>query len=125
MDFTPKMKLGSAIFGILTIAAVGLLGWDGQAIPASTPLVAVMAQAPAPRHAVRPNQYQSTSRNYNSSHHHHSWKKSTAIIGGSAAGGALIGGLAGGGKGALFGGLIGGGGGYLYNRYGRHHHHRH
>jgi uncharacterized protein YcfJ len=141
MNFTPNIRLGLAFSRILTIAAVGILGWAGDSAPAPTPsaipqaaiqsgdsellaranMEPAPAQAPAPRPVVRPKPVQPVSHNYRAPYHH-SRRKSAAIIGGSAAGGALIGGLAGGGKGALVGGVLGGGGGYLYNRYRRHHH---
>jgi hypothetical protein len=139
MNFTPSIKIGPAISGILTITVVGMIGWSRHSAPAPAPIVVPQAAvqsdypeplvrvvdpapvwASAPQATVRPT-YQPVSHYYGRSNHH-SRRKSAAIIGGSAAGGALIGGLAGGGKGAVIGGLVGGGGGYLYNRHRLHHH---
>ena len=138
MNFTPKSHGGSIITGILNIAVVGLIGWDGHAAPAPAPITATQsafaaqesfhASGPAPHapavqqapaHGARTTQtHQGKSHWYKNKHW---WKRNAPIIGG-AGGGALIGGLAGGGTGALIGGAAGGGGGYVYKRWKRHHH---
>ena len=134
MNFTPKTDVGPVVRGILTIAAVGLIGWAIHLGPVSTPLAAIhsgawvqdfshnenalMGEEPAPGfQTAKPENYQLVAW-YKSKHW---WKRNAPIVGG-AAGGALIGGLAGGGTGALIGGAAGGGGGYLYKRARRHHH---
>jgi hypothetical protein len=142
MNFTPKVKAGTFVGAILTIAVAGLIEWGNHA--ASTPLIpkqntlameeSLQANGHAPiipaveavsvAHTARSDYYQPVSSWYNNKHW---WKRNAPIIGG-AGGGALVGGLVGGGTGAVIGGAVGGGGGYLYKRSRRHHeyyHHHH
>jgi hypothetical protein len=128
MNFTPRIRAGSVVGGILMIAVVGVIGWGSHV--ASTPIVAnqnatavahspivpaVLVSAPGFQEA-RSYYYQPVTAWYKNKHW---WKRNAPIIGG-AGGGALVGGLLGGGKGALIGGAVGGGGGYLYKRSKRH-----
>jgi len=141
MNFTPKIKVGRVVGGILAIAVVGLIGWGSHV--ASTPIIAqqnaLAVDCQANGHAliipavetVSPPGFQTTWSNYYQPiswyKSKHWWKRNAPIIGG-AGGGALVGGLLGGGKGAIIGGAVGGGGGYLYKRSKRHHeyyHHHH
>jgi hypothetical protein len=141
MNFTPKIRVGRAVSGILTIAAVGSIGWGSDA--ASMPIIAkqntfaIEKSYQANSHVTiipavdtvfapgsemaRSNYYQPVSAWYKSKHW---WKRNAPIIGG-AGGGALVGGLVGGGAGAIVGGAVGGGGGYLYKRAKRHHEYNH
>ena len=129
MNFTPKNSVRWVLCTILTIAVVGLIGWDRQiatapVVPAqntfaaerSLPTNVLLASDPQPAGSVS---YQPVSSWYKNKHW---WKRNAPIVGG-AGGGALVGGLAGGGTGALVGGAVGGGGGYLYKRHKEHHHH--
>ena len=40
MNFTPKFNVESVVIGILTIAAVGLIGWASHVAPTSGPIMA-------------------------------------------------------------------------------------
>jgi len=125
MNFTPKANAGRVVRGLLTIAAVGLIGWVHHVV--SNPEPAVARQSATIQATFLPaievtgashlQTYVPVSSWYRNKHW---WKRNAPIVGG-AGGGALIGGLAGGGTGALIGGAAGGAGGYLYKRY----HHRH
>ena len=138
MNFTPKIGVRGAVYGILTLAVVGLIGWVGHVAPVPIQarhgtlalqgsfqtgnallVIPAVERKPAPGFQTVGPEYYQTSAWYKSKHW---WKRNAPIVGG-AGGGALIGGLAGGGTGALIGGAIGGGGGYAYKRYRHHHHH--
>jgi hypothetical protein len=139
MNFTPNVKVGSVIDGILAIAVVGLIAWGGQVAPAPmiaahnttlavekpfqtsgpVPVVSAVQVVPASDSRITSSDYQLTSHWYKNKYW---WKRNAPIVGG-AGGGAIVGGLVGGGTGALVGGAVGGGGGYLYKRHYEHHHH--
>jgi hypothetical protein len=141
MKFTPKINVGLAASGILTIAAVGLIAWVSYVAPAAPivvkqePLAVQESFQTSGRGSIIPavelipaaglqrataEDYLPISAWYKSKNW---WKRHAPIIGG-AAGGGLIGGLAGGGKGAIIGGAAGAGGGYLYKHM-RDRNHRH
>jgi hypothetical protein len=151
MNFTQKINVRPAISGILTIAAVAVIGWVSHAVPApvsavatqnalagqesfqtgdTVPIIPAVELAPASRlqttglESYQPISTTSTTHQ-NTTHQKKHWLKRNAPIVGGAAGGALIGGLAGGGPGLLIGGAAGGGGGYLYKRLRHHHHYYH
>jgi hypothetical protein len=135
MNFTPRIKVPSAVAGVLTVVVVGLMGWGAHV--ASGPRIAVVEhfQTTAPVPMAIPaveavftpgspaegSYYQPVSSWYRNKHW---WKRNAPIVGG-VGGGALVGGLVGGGTGALVGGAVGGGGGYLYKRSRRHHEYNH
>ena len=137
MNFTPKIDVRPIVYGILTVAVVGLIAWGSHVIPApmpvaathetlavpevtqsspAVPVVPAVLRTPAPGFQTARLEYVSWTTSK------HWWKRNAPIVGG-AGGGALIGGLAGGGKGALSGGAVGAGGGYAYKRYHHHDHH--
>jgi len=134
MNFTPKIKVGTVVGGILALTVVGLIGWryipptpriahqntcsveqlfGANEVPHLCPVEAVYrSRFPS----AKPLYYQPATAWYKNKHW---WKKNAPIVGG-VAGGGLVGGLLGGGKGALIGGAVGGGGGYLYKRHKSH-----
>jgi hypothetical protein len=136
----PKINLGLVAIGILTIAAVGLIG--SHVVPAPAPIV-VKQEPLAVQNSFQTNErvsiipavelipvaslQRATAENYlpvSAWYKSKGWWKRHAPIIGGAAGGGVIGGLAGGGKGAIIGGAAGAGGGYLYKHM-RDRNHRH